>query len=126
MTTLKSTVGECESHLQVIEAKFEAWLDVAQELSQVATESERKPKHLSVSDSTNLSDDTIEKRHENQDQVHSQKIRKDFAEKEMLRKEEAVREAQRRMLLAEDAFKHASKNIPSGESSSKYQIPFHN
>ncbi|KAF4540101.1 Ncu06413-like protein [Lasiodiplodia theobromae] len=99
MNTLKSTVGECENHLQVIEAKFEAWLDVAQELSQVATESEH---------------DTIDKRHENQDQVHSQKIRKEFAEKEMQRKEEAVREAQRRMLLAEDAFKHASKNIPSG------------
>ncbi|OJD33904.1 ncu06413-like protein [Diplodia corticola] len=99
MVTLKSTVGECESHLQAIEARFETWLDVAQELSQVATESEH---------------DTIDKRHENQDQVHSQKIRGEFAEKELQRRDDAVSEAQRRMLLAEDAFKQASRKIPSG------------
>ncbi|KAL1630716.1 hypothetical protein SLS54_000587 [Diplodia seriata] len=114
MVTLKSTVGECEGHLQAIEARFETWLDVAQELSQVATESERRPKHLSVSNTADFSDDTIDKRHENQDQVHSQKIHREFAEKEMKRKDDAVNEAQRRMLLAEDAFKQASKNIPSG------------
>ncbi|KAL0261469.1 hypothetical protein SLS55_002899 [Diplodia seriata] len=114
MVTLKSTVGECEGHLQAIEARFETWLDVAQELSQVATESERRPKHLSVSNTADFLDDTIDKRHENRDQVHSQKIHREFAEKEMKRKDDAVNEAQRRMLLAEDAFKQASKNIPSG------------
>lgn len=41
MNSLKASVGECEGHLQAIESEFEHWLDIAQELSQVATESER-------------------------------------------------------------------------------------
>ncbi|KAL1637462.1 hypothetical protein SLS56_000600 [Neofusicoccum ribis] len=99
MDTLKSAVGECEGHLQAIESKFETWLDIAQELSQVATESEH---------------DTIIKRHGNQDQLQSQSIRKNFVENEKQNKEQAVKEAQRRMMLAEEAFKQASRNIPSG------------
>lgn len=98
MSALQSTVGECEAHLQAIESSFEHWLDIAQELSQVATESEQE---------------TINESHENQQDLHSQEVRKTFAENETQRREEAVQEAQRRMALAEEAFKQASKNIPS-------------
>ncbi|KAH7057119.1 hypothetical protein B0J12DRAFT_774786 [Macrophomina phaseolina] len=98
MSALQSTVGECEGHLQAIEASFEHWLDIAQELSQVATESEQ---------------DTINESHENQQNLQSQELRRTYAEKETQRREDAVKEAQRRMTLAEEAFKQASKNIPS-------------
>lgn len=101
MSALQSTVGECEGHLQAIEASFEHWLDIAQELSQVATESEQ---------------DTINESHENQQNLQSQELRRTYAERETQRREDAVKEAQRRMTLAEEAFKQASKNIPSGNA----------
>ncbi len=42
MDTLTRRVKECEDSLEKIAAKFENWLEIAQELSQVATDSERK------------------------------------------------------------------------------------
>lgn len=42
MDTLTRRVKECEDSLEKMEAKFKNWLEIAQELSQVATDSERK------------------------------------------------------------------------------------
>lgn len=42
MDTLTRRVKECETSLEKMDAKFEKWLHIAEELSQVATESERK------------------------------------------------------------------------------------
>ncbi|KAE8445514.1 hypothetical protein EG329_013277 [Mollisiaceae sp. DMI_Dod_QoI] len=99
MDTLTRMVKECEDSLEKTEAKFENWLEIAQELSQVATESEQ---------------DISNNKAENNGRILTEEARGKFAEEEKVRREEAVEEAKRRMRMAEDAFKSASKSLPSG------------
>ncbi|CZR69597.1 uncharacterized protein PAC_19497 [Phialocephala subalpina] len=113
LNTLTRRVKECEDSLEKMEAKFENWLEVAQELSQVATDSEPYNYH-DFRKEANSSDDTSSKKVESDERILAQEARKEFAEEEKKRREEAVEEAKRRMTMAEDAFKSASKNIPSG------------
>ncbi|KAF8846820.1 hypothetical protein BDZ45DRAFT_755587 [Acephala macrosclerotiorum] len=99
MDILRRRVKECEDSLEKMEAKFEYWLEVVQELSQVATDSEH---------------DTSSKKVESDGRILAQETRKEFAEEEKKRREEAVEEAKKRVTMAEDAFRSASKNLPSG------------
>jgi hypothetical protein len=54
MEDLKGGVEACEAAVEAVEKRFGTWLDIAEELSQVATDSERELLVLLSSLSTNL------------------------------------------------------------------------
>ena len=54
MEELKEGIEACEAAVESVEKRFEIWLDIAEELSQVATDSERELLVLLSSLSTNL------------------------------------------------------------------------
>jgi hypothetical protein len=54
MEDLKEGIEECEAAVEAVETKFGTWLDIAEELSQVATDSERELLVLLSLLSTNL------------------------------------------------------------------------
>ena len=54
MEDLKEGIEECEAAVEAVEKRFGTWLDIAEELSQVATDSERELLVLLSSLSTNL------------------------------------------------------------------------
>lgn len=99
MDDLREGIGECETQIKAIDDRFERWQDIAQELSQVATASE----HGKLDEQTQA-----------KEKLQAQDIRSEAANKEKENREKFVEEAERRMKLAEDAFKQASKDVPSG------------
>ena len=54
MGDLKEGIADCEAAVGAVEKQFGAWLDIAEELSQVATDSERELLVLLLPLSTNL------------------------------------------------------------------------
>ncbi|KAH0171836.1 hypothetical protein KCU67_g1987, partial [Aureobasidium melanogenum] len=99
MEQLRLSVNDCKESAKNIEARFDTWLEIANELSEAATESKGNAHEQVLDTEQNLA---------------SEKIVIEAVQEEKNRNEAAVKEAERQMLQAEEALEMAASNIPSG------------
>lgn len=117
MEQLKDSVDECKKLATATEAKFDLWLNIASELSQVAAQSQGTLETPTMRlDEAKLirTGDTHNTLYDTRTEFETTKIVEDAAMEAKTRQEAAVKEAQRQMEHAEKQLESATQRIPSG------------